>query len=155
MDYLLEKSKSSLQPSRVEEKSLQQPLEVEEKFDVNKTFIKVDADVLATSSSFTQEIDPSITIKIANKRQFMKPETISFPDPSARYNNLKEKGNEESLLSDLSGSLTPFLKCSMSDMDDTFLTTFVNTPKTPKSGAAGYGLGMDIEDLFAGSSLDL
>ena len=40
-------------------------------------------------------------------------------------------------------------------VDDLFLTTFVSTPKTPRSGAAGYGLGMDFEDLFAGSSIDL
>ena len=38
---------------------------------------------------------------------------------------------------------------------DVFLTTFVDTPKTPKSGAAAYGLGMNFEDLFAGSSFDL
>ena len=38
---------------------------------------------------------------------------------------------------------------------DIFLTTFVDTPKTPKSGAGAYGLGMNFEDLFAGSSFDL
>ena len=57
--------------------------------------------------------------------------------------------------SKITGNLTPLLRCSISDVDDAFLTTFVNTPKTPKSGAAGYGLGMDFEDLVAGSSIDL
>ncbi|XP_047142686.1 uncharacterized protein LOC100213301 isoform X1 [Hydra vulgaris] len=42
---------------------------------------------------------------------------------------------------------------SRGDDSDIFLTTVMTTPYTPRSGAAGYGLGMDFEDLLSAGDI--
>ncbi|XP_065664342.1 uncharacterized protein LOC100213301 isoform X2 [Hydra vulgaris] len=42
---------------------------------------------------------------------------------------------------------------SRGDSSDIFLTTIMTTPYTPRSGAAGYGLGMDFEDLLSAGDI--
>lgn len=121
--------------------------------------IKIDDETVLTLRERTGNENLSIRIKNSN---FEQKECLEVKmDESADENDFKEdeKKQEEgyAMLSDFtfSGGLTPLLKCSISDVEDAFLTTFVNTPKTPKSGAAGYGLGMDFEDLFSGTTIDL
>ena len=80
---------------------------------------------------------------------------ISVDDSLIKNDDSFEFAGDSITESTMAEQLPQSLKCDTNFSGVELFTTFVTTPKAPRSGAAGYGLGMDFEDLFSGGTTDM